>query len=247
MLQRELMILTHQRFRQHPNIVRLLLYDLVEDGDEVITPALVMERARYGNLSTFLARNYESLIETEKVDICWDVTSGLSVLHQYGVVHGDVKTDNVLIFESPEPGRRFTAKLTDFGSCIFLEDTRSARYFGTRTTNAPETVDQSGDRAIPPAMLPCCDIYSLGLIFLHIVSRNLDEFWTSKEPTVLESALLYINASALSFNLQTIFRSSLSLLLQWDPYKRCRDLSVVLDILKPYRLNDDDRYFPPGF
>ena len=241
MLQRELTILTHQRFRKHNNIVRLLLYDLVEDGDGVVTPALIMERATRGNLSSFVSRSYESLTQTEKVDICWDVTSGLFVLHQNGVVHGDVKPDNVLIFEAKDSRHRFTAKLTDFGSCIFIENAKNTRYFGTKSTNAPETVDQSGSRIISSSMLPRCDIYSLGLIFLYVIAGTFNESWTSKDPTVLENALGYINASALSHDLKTKISSALPLLLQWDPYKRCGDLSVVMDVLKPYNLNDDDR------
>jgi len=76
-LQRELTILTTDAFRKHPNVVRLLQYDLIEDGDDLFTPALIIERAHYGNLTNFLKRNSEALLEQDKVDICWDVSSGL--------------------------------------------------------------------------------------------------------------------------------------------------------------------------
>ena len=243
MLQRELTVLTHKILQRHPNLVRLLFYDLVRDGDDVVTPALIMERARHGTLTSFLAQNHGSLTESEKVGLCWDAASGLCALHRCGVVHGDVKTDNVLVFDytNHSNGRRYKAKLTDFGSCIFTKTIETARYYGTRTTNAPETVDQSGNQAIVASMLPRCDIYSLGLIFLQVVAESFEERWTTKDPTVLENALKYVDASGLSANVRQVFNHVLRLVLQWAPQQRCGDLSIVLDILNPYQLNHEER------
>ena len=199
----------------------------------------MIERAPYGNLASLLAHTSDSLAEQDQIDICWDVTSGLHFLHQNGVVHGDVKPDNVLVFDSAKEGRRYTAKLTDFGSSIIIDQASHAvRYFGTKTTNAPETEDQSGERAIKPDMLPRCDNYSLGLLFLYTLSKGFNELWTRKDPHVLDNAQAYVNTDRYSPDFRATFCQALQFLLQWDAQKRCSSLAIVLDILKPFSLDD---------
>lgn len=57
-------------------------------------PALVVEYAEHGTLSQVLA-NHGYLEYEIKNMVCLDVARGLSALHQAGLVHGDVKADNV--------------------------------------------------------------------------------------------------------------------------------------------------------
>ena len=184
-LYRELLTLTRPSFQRHPNIIRLLKYDLVEDEDgQVVVPVLVMERATHGNLHDFLQRVSTPLDAQDKVNLLSDVTAGLSALHQAGIIHGDVKADNILVFEPPVPSgqRRYVAKLSDFGSIILLDEAqkpnRHVRYHGTSLTNAPETVEQFSKNAIPADMLVRCDMYSLGLLYLHVLAGDLDTAWT---------------------------------------------------------------------
>ena len=233
---KELVILTHDAFRKHANIVRLLLYDLVEDGDDVFTPALVIERAHYGTLTTSLKQ--ETISESEKLDICWDVTSALFILHKHGVVHGDVKPDNILIFQSSaEEKGRYTAKITDFGSSIFVGQAKRVRYLDTKITNALETIDQSESNAISSNIFPHCDEYSFDLLFLFIVAEEWKDIWLTKDKNVLDKALTFIRTSTLSEMVRLRLCSALRLLLQWDPRNRCADLSTSLNILKPYKLD----------
>ncbi|CAI4213882.1 unnamed protein product [Parascedosporium putredinis] len=72
-----------------------------------------------------------------------DITSGLGALHAHGVVHGDLKPNNILVFN--EWGRGYTAKLADFGSAILLSETEFPCRAppGTRVYRAPECSDDS--------------------------------------------------------------------------------------------------------
>ncbi|KAA8900914.1 hypothetical protein FN846DRAFT_957648 [Sphaerosporella brunnea] len=221
--------------REHPNIVRLLFYDLVESNPPgTYTPALVLERAEC-SLSRLLDDSSTVLTAEESLQICYGTTSGLAALHQEEIIHGDVKADNVLIFRS-EDGR-YIPKLADFGSAIFLDDAlltasgkkRSMKYYGTSVTNAPETENQSR-RPIPTAMLIRCDIYSLGILFLHVVAGELRECWTAKDENVLESAIEYLESQAPN-QAKDVMIQALPQMLCYDPRRRCSDLKPILLLL----------------
>ena len=101
-----------------PNIVRVV--DLVVEGDTV---AIVMERVDGGSLSQYLKRRGHRLGTEEAIQICIDLLEGLSVAHAQGVVHRDIKPDNVLIDDTSSELR---AKVTDFGIAGLIEG--SAQY-----------------------------------------------------------------------------------------------------------------------
>ena len=118
------MALTHPGLRKHVNISRLLLYDLITSPSGKSIPTLVVERATFGSLFDFLERGQHNVMARDRVDICNDVSAGLSAIHKAGFVHGDVKADNILVFESPGPGKQFLAKISDFGSIIIVDEAK---------------------------------------------------------------------------------------------------------------------------
>ncbi|MEA3200367.1 MAG: eukaryotic-like serine/threonine-protein kinase [Thermoplasmata archaeon] len=87
----------------HPNVVRAL--DAGEEGDQGV---LVMDYAPGGNLQGLLRRR-APLPREEAARIMAGVLDGLAACHAAGVVHLDVKPENVLLGEQGEP------KLADFG------------------------------------------------------------------------------------------------------------------------------------
>lgn len=204
-----------------------------------------MERATYGSLHDFLQQASVPIDAQNKVDLCADVTAGLAALHQAGIIHGDVKADNALIFASPGPSgrRKYIAKLSDFGSTILLDEVRKSnryvRYHGTKSTNAPETLVQSGNNAIPADMLVRCDIYSLGLLYLHVIAGELDPLWTSKDKNVLDNGVIFMQrCSGLSGDIVATICGVLKQLLPYNATDRCADLSVVLNLLRSFELSD---------
>lgn len=145
---------------KHPNVLSLLAWGhfLSEGG---LTACLVTEYANEGSLKDYL-QNHPASDFGLLQKICCDVVSGLSSLHQVGIVQGDIKIENVLIFGSETDG--CVAKIGDFGSAIFLDQTESApHYQGTSFCNAPEVASQHV-QPIPRLSLAACDIYSLGLL-----------------------------------------------------------------------------------
>ncbi|RPB08088.1 ankyrin [Morchella conica CCBAS932] len=91
-------------------------------------PTILLEYAEHGSLDSFhRTKHYKTLSLGIRAKICRDVAEGLHALHESGIVHGDVKLDNVLIFdEYDDHGGRVAfglrAKLTDFGFSVKKSD-----------------------------------------------------------------------------------------------------------------------------
>lgn len=82
---------------------------------------LSLERAA-GSLAQF--QSQAKLSYTQKRDIMLGISLGLSALHVAGVIHGDLKSENVLLFRK---GSDYVAKLCDFGFSILLADVEGSR------------------------------------------------------------------------------------------------------------------------
>jgi serine/threonine protein kinase len=106
-----------------------------------------------------------SLREKTQFRLCHDVARALHFLHTCFIVHGDVKSENVLIFQHRD--RRFIAKLGDFGGSVLDMEEESLLQSGTQPWNAPEWREKmKKDR------LPMTDIYSFGLLFWRTILRR---------------------------------------------------------------------------
>ena len=120
-------------------------------------PAIVVEFAEHGTLADLLRRNRTLEVSTKHM-LCLDIVRGLTALHGAGLVHGDVKAENVLVCSGAN--RQFVAKIADFGFSI-VEATETAEVWigGTNPWRAPETKN-----AIEVKLLRHTDTYSLGLL-----------------------------------------------------------------------------------
>jgi len=139
----------------HPNIVPV--YDAGEDmmgGHEV--SYIVMEYVPCGHLRGLIDRR-GALPEPMLARLGADVAAALAHAHERGIVHRDVKPQNVLLDERDNP------KLTDFGIARALDTTQESRansYFGTAAYSSPEQLQ--GHRVTPKS-----DVYSLGATLYH--------------------------------------------------------------------------------
>jgi serine/threonine protein kinase len=156
-----------QRFEQefraasrlhHPNIVRLLDF-----GGAATSPYLVMEFVEGENLGDRIEREGR-LAPGEAVRLIAQVARALEYAHQEGLVHRDVKPDNILLTVADD------ARLTDFGLVKQLgEDvdlTAPGQGLGTLNFIAPEQlVNAKGiDRR--------CDVYGLGATLYMAVTGH---------------------------------------------------------------------------
>jgi ankyrin repeat protein len=169
---RELKVLSASSIRRHPNIVRLVMYSWEESFVETptISPVLSLERAT-GSLAQI--QGARKLSYAQKRGFILGVSRGLSVLHSCGVIHGDLKSENVLLFQQ---GNEFVAKLCDFGFSILLADTEGSKTRlngGTALWMAPECLARV---EIPTTTLAKTDVYSLGLLVWRLLLDGLNPF-----------------------------------------------------------------------
>jgi serine/threonine-protein kinase len=146
-----------------PHVTHVVDVDQTPAG----APYLVMELLEGESLETRLGRG-APIPQDDAVDIGLQILSALEAAHSSGVIHRDLKPDNVWL--SPAPGRPLV-KLLDFGiaklkrATEFLQvSTRPGSIMGTPAYMAPEqaiSADQVDARA---------DLYSLGVILYEMLS-----------------------------------------------------------------------------
>jgi serine/threonine protein kinase len=143
----------------HPNIVRAL--DYCGTGT---TPFLVMEYVDGEDLGKMLER-VGKLPEADAIRLIALVAQGLHRAHKMGLIHRDVKPDNIMIT------RDGVAKLTDLGLVKDTEGemnlTKTGRGLGTPHFMSPEQFRNAKNADAR------CDIYSLGATLYMMVTGEL--------------------------------------------------------------------------
>jgi serine/threonine-protein kinase len=142
---------------RHSNIVDV--YDVGLDGD---VHYIVMEYVDGSDLKALLARGGPLPVE-QAVVIAEAVASGLSAAHRVGLVHRDIKPQNIIV----GPGGQ--VKITDFGiakSALSTAMTETGVTFGTADYISPEQA--RGQPATPRS-----DIYSLGVTLYEMLTGRL--------------------------------------------------------------------------
>ncbi|WP_405480771.1 serine/threonine-protein kinase [Streptomyces sp. NBC_00009] len=146
----------------HPRVVGVR--DLVVDGNDL---ALVMDLVRGTDLRTRLDRE-RRLAPEAAVAIVADIADGLAAAHAAGIVHRDVKPENVLLdMQGPlGPGGSHPALLTDFGVAKLIDSprrTRATKIIGTPDYLAPELIE-----GLPPRA--AVDIYALATVLYELLA-----------------------------------------------------------------------------
>ncbi len=147
------------RALNHPNIVRALDF-----GSAGGSPYLVMEFVDGESLGNRLEREGK-VPEAEAIRLIAQVAQGLHKAHKHGLVHRDVKPDNILVTRDGQ------AKLADLGLVKELETdlnlTRTGRGLGTPHFMAPEQFRNAKNADVR------CDIYSLAATLYMTVTGEL--------------------------------------------------------------------------
>jgi serine/threonine-protein kinase len=169
----------HARFMQearhagklnHPNIVQV--FDVSEFEGR---PFIVMEYVPGKTLAEVLAKQ-GPLREEEAVELALQAAAGLEHAHRAGVVHRDIKPQNLLIRDDG------TLKIVDFGIARAAEDkhlTQTGAVIGTRPYLAPE--QERGGRIGPPV-----DVYQLGVVISEMVGGQASPALTKVVQRCLE-------------------------------------------------------------
>jgi serine/threonine protein kinase len=201
----------------HPNVVRA-----IEHCGEGPTPFLVMELVEGESLGEKLEREGR-LSEEEALRIIAQVAHGLHRAHRQGLIHRDIKPDNILV--TPE-GR---AKLTDLGLAKDSDAgaglTRTGRGLGTPAFMAPEQFRDAKNASVR------CDVYALAATLYQAVTGRLPFGDDPVQATLLKLANQFTPARQLVPGLSPQFDAALRRALSADPEQRpasCREFAEQL-------------------
>ena len=142
----------------HPNIVTV-----IDRGDDDGRQYIVFEYVDGENLKELVVRSGR-LPVPQALELALAVADGLSFAHEHGLVHRDVKPQNVLLSSEGE------VKVTDFGIARSLHVehgvTQTGTVLGTGEYLAPE---QASGKQVSPAT----DVYSLGVVLWELLAGDV--------------------------------------------------------------------------
>jgi serine/threonine protein kinase len=231
----ELQVMSHEPLCSHPNIVRLMGISFDPNLSQVFTPHIVVECAhlKYPDLSSYMEQ-FRSTVGPETTrNLIADIADGIAALHAYGVVHGDVKPANILIFRGPAKDS-VIAKICDFGFSGSYSSNDSPRGM-SREWCAPECTIDAPDSKRRFARENLQDIYSFALVCIYILLEDKDS--SSKElacPKIFPKNLNSLRASKredFSWNWLPKLIPLLDSALEVEPTHRNVNLSKVRNLI----------------
>ena len=191
----------------HPNIVSVVEY---LETDSVVW--LVTECVEGASLRSVLMHSHQ-LEPEQALSIFTGLLAGLAHAHERGLVHGDLKPENVLVDSSG------TAKLADFGQAVPVGQAPTG---GTAAYMSPEAV--RGEPATPLA-----DIYSVGALLYETLTGR-PPFLGASEQAILRLQLTEPPPPIVG--LAPGIALLLSALLDKDPLRRPQSAGAALDFFE---------------
>ena len=164
----------------HSNIVEVITAGVT--ADDLRLPYYVMERLNGQSLRVVIEKKGQ-LELPHAYHIGIDLLDALDHAHDKGVIHRDVKPDNIFLHRTPA-GVTVT-KLLDFGILSLLDGTAretGGRFLGTLRYSAPEQL--RGERPTPKV-----DVYAAGLVLYEIIAGR-GPFDEEKDPQAIGAAHL---------------------------------------------------------
>jgi eukaryotic-like serine/threonine-protein kinase len=151
----------------HPNIVRVLECAAVQDG----SPYIVMDLLEGVPLGAY-TQNGGRVPIAQAVAILQGMLAGLAAAHAQGVIHRDLKPDNVFLMR--HSGDKFVVKVLDFGIAKVMDAagrmgsrTRAGMLLGTPAFMSPEQVRNASD------VDQRADLWSAGVIFYEMLTGRV--------------------------------------------------------------------------
>ncbi len=199
----------------HPNLVNV--YDFSAQGDQVF---LVMELITGGTLRELLAER-GPMPPHAAAAVMRGMLTGLAVAHTKGMVHRDIKPDNVLIDADNH------VKLSDFGLVRAAAETTSStdQIVGTVAYLSPEQVDGS-------PITQASDVYSAGVVLFELLTGRTP--FSGETPLAHAYARLRSDVpapSSLISGVPKLFDELVATATARSPMDRFRDASEFLAAL----------------
>ncbi|KAL8840333.1 MAG: hypothetical protein Q9170_001348 [Blastenia crenularia] len=179
----ELSILLAPSIRRCPNIMGVVgICWEIHSGDEyapsrersvdfsniAVVPVLVFEKSKHGDLHGFMTDGIgKTLGFVERLEFCLEIARAIATMHSENVVHGDIKPQNVLVFQTST--KIYTVKVADFGySTVHATDKDLIQMPRSLHWTAPEW----HHRGFSFEQAKKMDVYSLGLLVLWLLCYN---------------------------------------------------------------------------
>jgi len=146
---------------RHPNIVNFFGAGL--DPPRI---CIVLEYCALGSMNSFIVKGeYSKLTQLEQMQMLIDVASGMCYLHSKGIIHRDLKSDNVLLDQNK------VCKIADFGTSKMTNKNTSSntRYVGTGYYMAPEV-------CAGVAYNSSCDVFSFAIIMWEALHNSTQPY-----------------------------------------------------------------------
>jgi serine/threonine-protein kinase len=205
----------------HPNIVTV--HDVGSDGP---THYIVMEMVEGTDLKKII-RDEGALPIDRALDIGVQICAGVGYAHRSGLVHADVKPQNILI--TPQD----VVKVTDFGIAQALSDTqphqRAEVVWGSPHYFAPEQA-----RGEQPA--PTADVYAIGIVMFELLTGRLPYTGANQQ----ELAMAHIReriplATEFNPNVSDKLAKLIYRAMSKDPRDRYRDADQFGNLMREFR------------
>jgi serine/threonine protein kinase len=230
----------------HPNVIASTDMGHLPDG----RPYLILEYLEGWTLAEEL-ESVGRLPFQRAVHIAMQIASGVGAAHGRGIVHRDLKSDNVFLTQSEHAADE--VKILDFGISKFLESpletgqTQRGIILGTPDFMAPEQIHS------PELVDHRADIYALGTILYHMLTGRTP-FENTPAPKLWNRILNESPRPIGSPDVPGPLGEIIQRLLAKDPADRPQSMVDVFDALLPFayppgsdRLSSPTNVRPPSF
>jgi eukaryotic-like serine/threonine-protein kinase len=213
---------------RHENIVPV--YDHFKERSSYY---IVMEFVDGMSLEDLIKRS--PLPPIEAILIFREICRGLKYAHDHGVIHRDIKPDNVLISNTGE------VKLADFGiaSSDESEDnlTKTGTAMGTPAYMSPEQIEDAKNADCQS------DIYSMGVMLYQMVTgkRPFPGNLSGETLNKIHKGI-YVKPSKIRPETPPVLRKLIRKMMHHKKSARFKDLQQVLDILSKYTRQYTDQF-----
>ncbi|MCU0647521.1 MAG: serine/threonine protein kinase, partial [Gemmatimonadaceae bacterium] len=169
---------------QHPGIAQIYEAD-TDDGPDGPRSFFAMELVRGEPLTQYAATR--ALSVAQRLELFAKVCDAVHYAHGQGVVHRDLKPQNILVESSGDP------KILDFGVALVTDGDRQAtrqtsigEVIGTLQYMSPEQIN-----AEPGTVDARSDVYSLGVVLYELLSGQLP--YDLRRKLIYEAAMMILS------------------------------------------------------
>ncbi|KRX04535.1 Protein kinase-like domain [Pseudocohnilembus persalinus] len=151
-----------------------------------------MEYCNQGTLEDLkLKQDNQRFSEYQSIQFMTQILIGLRELHKNGIIHRDIKIQNLLV-------QNQIIKIADFGLSIITED-HARTFCGTGPYMSPEVLNKQ-------KYTVKCDVYSLGVLFYFLLTGKYP-FWEKNKSKQIQEQLELIKKQEIDFQIEGVIIS----------------------------------------